>query len=67
MKKYCEVCDKTIKKNRELNIKIQKHILIILIEKSDLSEEQIKKLNQKFYIKSDKIKKQQSEKIHCEL
>ena len=65
--KYCEVCDKTIKKNHWSEHQNTKTHINNLKEKSDLSEEQIKELNQKFNIKSDKIKKQNSEKVYCEL
>ena len=65
--KYCEFCNKTIKKNHWSEHKNTKTHINNLIQKTDLSEEQIKKLNQKFDIKNDKIKKQHSEKVYCNI
>ena len=50
-KKYCEICDTTVKlKNWSIHKKSKIH-MNNMIEKTDFSEEQIKELNEKYNIK----------------
>tara|TARA_B000000565_G_C23754279_1_gene365883 strand:- start:419 stop:1333 length:915 start_codon:yes stop_codon:yes gene_type:complete len=72
-KKYCEICDTTVKlKNWSIHKKSKTH-MNNMIEKTDFSEEHIKELNEKYNIKTEDIEETQknllqkkSEKIKCE-